>query len=234
MSSGQLELWLAGRRPNIKNSTFNEYARFVRHLFDLAVKLRALPASPAAAIKGLRVETPIRLTPTWQQFHQIVENIRSQKFNDDDNDSADLVEFMGLAGVGTAECANMNGEHVNFASNQIELYRRKTDTGYSIPIFPQLLPFLKRFEANGEIVNGQPVFRVKDPKKALSAACKRLGFLNFSPRSLRRCFITRCIELGIDFKTVAGWQGTETGAYSSPKRIATCAISTAMQWRKDW
>ena len=84
---------------------------------------------------------------------------------DDANESADLVEFMGLAGVGTAECANMKGEHINFASNQIALYGKKTDTGYSIPIFPQLLPFLRRLEANGQIVSGQPVFQVKDPKR---------------------------------------------------------------------
>lgn len=211
VSAGQLELWLAGRRPNIRNSTFNEYARFVRHLFELAVKLRALPASPAEAIRGLKVETPIRLTPTWEQFQKIVESIRSQKFSDTGDDSADLVEFMGLAGVGTAECANMDGEHINFAANRITLYRKKTDTGYSIPIYPQVLPFLRHLEAKHQIVTGQPVFRVKDPKKALGAACKRLGFLNFSPRSLRRCFITRCIELGIDFKTIAAWQGHRDG-----------------------
>jgi len=26
-------------------------------------------------------------------------------------------------------------------------------------------------------------------------------------RPLRRCFVTRAIELGIDFKTIASWQG---------------------------
>jgi len=62
VSTGQLEMWLAGRRPKIKNATYNEYARFVRHLFDLAVKLRVLPSSPAAEIKGLRVEAPLRTT----------------------------------------------------------------------------------------------------------------------------------------------------------------------------
>ncbi len=207
ISSGQLELWLASRRPHFKNSTYNEYARFIRHLFELAVKLRVLPGSPAVGIKGLKVETPIRQTPTWEQFEKIEENIRSQRFSDDAENSANLVQFMGLAGVGTAECANLRGEHVNFAANRITLYRKKTDTGYTIPIFPQLLPFLKRLESNGQIVPGQPLFKVKDSKKALGAACKRLGFLNFSSRALRRCFITRAIELGIDFKTIAAWQG---------------------------
>ena len=211
ISAGQIELWLAARRPNFKNATYNEYARFIRHAFELAVKLRALPASPAEEIKGLKVETPIRITPTWDQFQQIVTAIRSQKFSDTAQDTADLVEFMGLSGAGTAECANLKGEHIHFASNRITLYRQKTGTGFSIPIFPQLLPFLKRLEAKGNFNPGQQVFRVESPKKALATACKRLGFPAYSPRSLRRCLITRAIELGVDFKTIASWQGHRDG-----------------------
>ncbi len=44
-------------------------------------------------------------------------------------------------------------------------------------------------------------------KKGLSAACNRLKFQHFSSRALRRCFITRAIEFGIDFKTMSAWQG---------------------------
>jgi integrase len=62
---------------------------------------------------------------------------------------------MGLAGVGTAECANLRGDHIDFQLNRINLYRQKTDTGYSVPIYPQLLPFLRRLEADGQIKPGQ-------------------------------------------------------------------------------
>jgi integrase len=211
INAGQLEIWLAGKKRKVKNATFNEYARFLRQLFNLALKLRAIAVSPAADLHGIRVESPIRATPTWEQFHQIVEDIRNLKLNRDAEDTADLVEFMGLAGVGTAECANLRGEHIDLAKKRINLYREKTDTGYSIPIFPQLLPFLQKLEANGRIHLGQPVFAVKDPKKSLAAACKRLNMPHFSPRSLRRCFITRAIEMGIDFKTIAAWQGHRDG-----------------------
>jgi len=60
-------------------------------------------------------------------------------------------------------------------------------------------------------VQGQPVFRVASVKKALAAACKRLSLQAFSPRSLRRCFITRAVEHGIDFKTIAAWQAHRDG-----------------------
>ncbi|PYJ81234.1 MAG: hypothetical protein DME22_21610, partial [Verrucomicrobia bacterium] len=127
------------------------------------------------------------------------------------DDSADLIEFMGLAGVGTAECANLKGEHIDFDAKRITLYRSKTDTGYTIPIFPQLLPLLEKLKASAGIQVGQPVFRVRDPKKALTTACRRLKFPHFSPRSLRRCLITRAIEKGVDFKTIASWQGHRDG-----------------------
>ncbi len=55
------------------------------------------------------------------------------------------------------------------------------------------------------------MFKVKDPKKALNGACERLNFPHYSSRALRRCFITRAIELGVDFKTIASWQGHRDG-----------------------
>jgi hypothetical protein len=39
----------------------------------------------------------IRNTPTWPQFQKIVEEIRNQRLSDDAKESADLVDFMGLA-----------------------------------------------------------------------------------------------------------------------------------------
>ena len=211
ITKGQLQLWLSKHRARLKNSSYNEYIRFVRHLFGLAIDHKVIAESPIASMKLVRVEKPIRPTPTWEQLEAIVADIRKQKFNADAQETGDLVEFMGKAGVGTAECANLSGENFDLSKGKIILYRKKTDTGYSIPVFPQLKPLLKNFTERGKIESGKPVFRIKDPKKALDAACKRLSFQHFSSRALRRCFITRAIELGVDFKTIAGWQGHQDG-----------------------
>jgi len=211
VTKGQIRIWLSEQQARLKNSSYNEYIRFVRHLFAIALDHKVIGDSPAADFKQVKVDNPIRPTPTWEQFLAIVEDIRKQKFNADATDSADLVEFMGRAGVGTAECANMLGEHVDLAGDRITLYRKKTDFGYAIPIFPQLKPLIDRFKAEGKINVGQPVFRTRDSKKALNAACKRLKFPHFSSRALRRCFITRAIEPGVDFKTISAWQGHQDG-----------------------
>jgi integrase len=68
-----------------------------------------------------------------------------------------------------------------------------------------------RQERGGSPPGGEKVFRVKDAKKAITAACKRLRLPAYSHRSFRRMFITRALERGIDVKTVSLWQGHRDG-----------------------
>ena len=44
-----------------------------------------------------------RLTPSFEQFKAIIADVRAQQFNADAQDSADFLEFLGLAGLGQAE-----------------------------------------------------------------------------------------------------------------------------------
>jgi len=211
VNKAHLQGWIALHRQRLKKSSLNEYLRFLRQLFEIALDSRVISDSPAGTLKGDRPETPIRISPDWNQFHAIVLDIRSQQHNPDAENTADLVEFMGLAGIGTAEAGNLEGQHIGFETNKITLYRVKTDTGFTIPIFPQLRPLFERLKAKGQIKMGERVFLIRDPKRGLKSATVRLQLPPFSPRSLRRCFITRCIELGIDFKTIAAWQGHKDG-----------------------
>ena len=88
VSSAQLDTWLARHRARIKRTSLNAYIVFLRQVFNLAISARALAESPAAGLKVLKPEEPIRDTPTWPQFREIVEGIRRQKLNDDAGESA--------------------------------------------------------------------------------------------------------------------------------------------------
>jgi len=72
-------------------------------------------------------------------------------------------------------------------------------------------PLLDRLKSRGQIQRGKQVFKVRDPKKALAAACKALNYPAYSARAFRRLFITRAVEQGVDFKTIAAWQGHRDG-----------------------
>ncbi len=223
VTSNALRAWLGQHRDRLKKSSLNEYVRFLRQLFEAALQERVIAESPAAGIEEFKREKPIRETPCWEQYDAIVKEMRSQRFSESAQDSADVVDFWALAGAGTAETAHLMGEHIDFdkvdqdrdgedaVRGEITLFRKKTDTGFTIPMFPAVRPLLEKLRDRGQIKRGESVFKIRDPKKGLRAACERLGYPKFSARTFRRLFITRAIEQGVDFKTLAAWQGHRDG-----------------------
>lgn len=211
VKASEVETWLGLIRADYAISYYNEHVQFVRRMFDLAVKDEMIANSPAKDVKTVRRETPIRQTPSWQQFKAIVADIRSQRLNADAEQSADFVDFLGRSGLGNSEAANVLRKHVQLDRSKITVLRNKTDRGYQIPIFPHLRPLLVKLLANVDDKPETPLFKMSSAKKALTNACKRLNLPHHSHRSLRRCFVTHCIEQGIDFKTISAWQGHTDG-----------------------
>lgn len=207
----EVDAWLGVMRQEYAISYYNEHVQFIRRLFELAVADQVIAKSPAEAVKAVKRATPIRETPTWEQFKVIVEHIRSQRYNADAEDSAAFVDFLGRSGLGNSEAANIQRKHVDLKRGKITVLRNKTDRGYQIPISPQLRPLVERLMNQADNAPDSHLFKVGDVRKALTNACDRLNLPHFSHRSLRRCFCTRCIELGMDFKTVAALQGHTDG-----------------------
>lgn len=209
-----LEEWLALHEARLRNTSYNRYAGCLKQMFDLAVKDRIVGESPFAQVKTgwKRPQTPTRLIPTADQFHAIVDSIRSQKFTDHAEDSADFVEFLGLAGVGQAEAASLKWGDVDWENQRINFRRQKTQVTFAVPIYPDLLPFLQRLQMErGGLPPSRHVFAIKDAKKALQAACDRLAYPRFSQRSIRRFLIGRLWKSGVDRKLIAKWQGHRDG-----------------------
>jgi integrase len=202
-----VDLWLS--RYRFGSASRNLHISCVKELFNSAVRDRIITASPAAHLRSAKREKPIRLTPTFEQFKAIIADVRAQQFNADARDSADFLEFLGLAGLGQAEAGSLTPADVDLQTGRIITYRHKTSTGFAIPVFPQVHPLLQRL-GEGK-AHDERVFRISDAKKALAGACRRLGYPAFSQRSLRRMFITRAIERGVDVKVIAEWQGHRDG-----------------------
>jgi Site-specific recombinase XerD len=202
-----VDLWLS--RYQFGSASRNLHISCVKELFNSAVRDRIITVSPAAHLRSAKREKPIRLTPTFEQFKAIVADVRAQQFNADAQDSADFLEFLGFAGLGQAEASSLTRSDVDFDAERIVTFRQKTSTGFAIPIFPQVRALLERL-CEGKMHNAR-VFKISDAKKALTGACRRLGHPPFSQRSLRRMFITRAIERGVDVKVIAEWQGHRDG-----------------------
>jgi integrase len=205
--------WLATvqrRVPNFGRSARNGHIAVLKDLFVSAVRDRLIISSPAEHLHGVKRERPIRLTPTFEQFEAIIASVRAQQYNGHGaEESADFLEFLGLAGLGQAEIKALTRADVSFEAGQIRTFRHKTSTGFAVPIYPQLRPLLEKLCKRKK--SGDKIFKIADAKKALAGACVRLGYPPFSQRSLRRMFITRAIERGVDVKVIAEWQGHRDG-----------------------
>jgi integrase len=205
----QIKAWLATHYGDKSASYYNSALMLVRDALETAVRDRVIPENPAKDLKYRKRKTPIRLTPTFEQFKQIVAEIRSQKFNQIAEQSANFIELLGRAGLGAAEAASLTPADVDFQAGHIIAYRHKTSAGFVVPVFPQLRALLAKLCAGK--AHDEPLFEIKEARKALTNACARLGLPHFTHRSLRRMFITRAIELGVDVKTIAQWQGHKDG-----------------------
>jgi integrase len=205
-----VEAWLSEHYGgSLSAAYYNAALSVLRNVFELAVRDRIIAESPAAHLVYKKRATPIRLTPTFEEFKAIVSNIRNQRFNADAEQSADFVEFLGLAGLGQAEAASITRADVDLAAGRIVILRRKTSAGFVIPIFPQVRALVEKL-CKGK-AHGERLFNIENARKALSNACKRLALPSFTHRSLRRMFVTTAIERGVDVKVIAEWQGHKDG-----------------------
>lgn len=208
----QCSKWLS--QWNGKVAQYNHARQWLLAFFDFAVANRKLTRSPLdkRLLKAMRRPRVIRNAPILEEFDAIVAEVRSQPFTDHSDDSADVLEFMGRAGVGQAETSGLKFEHINFDDGTIKLFRVKTRTAFQIPIFPKVRPLLERMKKDNPKLNpADHVFKVHDPKKSLASACKRLKLPNFSQRSLRRMFIIDALQKGVPVKTISKWQGHQDG-----------------------
>jgi integrase len=204
-----VSLWLG--RYKFGPVSRNLHLACMKDVLAMAVGDGVITHSPAVNLRKVKLDKPIRRTPTFEQFQEIVKSIRSQRFNGHDADeSADFVEFIGLAGLGQAEASALTWDDIDWQREQITTFRYKTKSGFAIPLYPQLRPLLERKHAHRQ-PDVDRAFKIDNAKKAIAAACKRLKFPAFSHRSFRRMFITRAIERGVDVKVIAQWQGHKDG-----------------------
>jgi integrase len=211
IKTSDCETWLGRQAKRVGRSHYNACLQVLREVLTLAVRDRIIADNPIGHLTYLKREQPIRQTPSWEEFRAIVDDIREQPFNADAQDSADFVEFIGLAGLGQAETAALTWGDIDFEKAHLTTFRHKTRTGFTVPLFPQLRPFLDRLNGAGTHSPSERVFAIKDAKKAIAGACERLGLPRYTHRSFRRMLITRAIENGVDIKVIAQWQGHKDG-----------------------
>jgi integrase len=219
---------------NVQKISKDEIARFIKSLalgsrstnlfyerlkavFDWGVPdfLEENPMSEVKYRKQIRRQVVRKKpdAPTLEEFCQIVNCIRSQKFSDTAEDSADLVQYLGLAAQGVAEANALDWSHVNFSGKlpKISVQRKKTKEFYSFPIYPDLMIFLRELHSRCGKPKSGKVFKILNPKKAIDSACIKLNLKHYTARNFRQMTITNQLRKGINPKKIADWQGHNDG-----------------------
>jgi integrase len=212
ITPGAAERWLAGLlEGGLGADSYNKHLNVLRDLFNLAIRDGAMDKSPVAHLKGRKVPKVRSILPTDEQFETLLSDVRNNKKNRDREETADLIEFMAVAGVGNAEAEGLKWERVYFSENRYELFRKKTRQYYNREMTPKVRALLERRYKASDKRGSAAVFRVQNPIKAIRGACKRLEFPMFSPRTMRKYFITRALRLGVQVDIIAQWQNHHDG-----------------------
>lgn len=223
----QVEDWLTKRTKQRSPQTVNIEAETLRLSLGYAVKHGLLLDNPAVGIKRQKTVTKPILCPTREQFKALLAHMRTNKGKRDAEQSADMVEFLGYSGWRKGEATNLRWEHVNFELGQITI-AGDAETGpknrraKTVPMSPPLVRLLTRLR--GELPQppqaAERLFAVDNPRKGMETTCKTLGYPRFNVHSLRHFFITNAIEMGLDFRAVAGLVNHSDGGALLARRYA--------------
>jgi integrase len=138
--------------------------------------------------------------------------VHEQSDNNDHEQSANFLAFLGLAGVGQAEAATMQWRDIGKPAGKISFVRQKTGRPFQVPIYSWLAPLVNHLLASrNDEDDRKTVFTIRTAARALTNACKRLGSHRFTQRNLRAMCIKRLYDLRVPVKRIGEWQGQSDG-----------------------
>lgn len=210
--SGDVMAWLneTAAARNWRARTYNHYRLWLFQAFNLgeADRLLTRDENPFSnrLIKRRRLDPVTRNIPTPEQFAAIIAEVREH----DDDDYADFLEFLGLAGLGQAEVLALRPRDIK--NDKMTVIRLKTKVRFEVPIYPWLRPLVQRRLAL-MFSDEQTLFPPKcaEAGKKLRHSCRRLKLKRFKQRELRAMLIKRLYDASVPVKRIALWQGHRDG-----------------------
>lgn len=186
---------------------------------------------PKQKIKWVRQEPP---APTPEQHLAIVADIRSKFKTDRNEETADWVEFLGLAGIGEAEAAFLDWKDFDWKGRKFTAHKQRTGSDpFPVPFYVWLEPLIMRLWKKAGKPKKGPVFKLKSAKQAIYNSCRRLELPDFSPRSFRQMLIVRSLRQGLPVKLVSKYQGHKDGGVLILRYYTQVISETDSNYERD-
>ncbi len=219
ISSAQCDKWLERRGNVLSASSFVQELDTLRLNLDYAVNRGLLLDNPASSIKRRKIVSKKVVIPTREQFQSIIAAIRDQGrtmgTQGKGGNGADLLELLAYSGCRLREATGLRWQDADFARGCVTVTGGEGGTKNHetriVPMTPALKDLLERLKKEKTPEPVEFISDIKDAKKCLQSACRKLGLPHFTHHDLRHLFATTCIESGVDIPTVSRWLGHKDG-----------------------
>lgn len=205
--------WGRKMRARYSPSRYNGSVDVLRSVFKIAVEHGVIVKNPAENIPKASIERKELTLPTQVQFQSILKHL--DEFNKGRRKQGSVVvRFLAYSGMRMNEAGQVTPDMVDLERGQFNLPGHITKSGKprSVPIIAEMRPLIEHqlmdYKKSGR---KGPLLPCRDPSKSLETCCKLAGATRITNHDLRHLFITRCIESGVDVKTVAEWVGHQDG-----------------------
>jgi integrase len=189
---------------------FNAIIGLLKNLFTMAVTAGVIQSNPADCIERIPVRIKPPKLPSYDQFRKVISYLESSP---ESRRAVRLVKFLAYSGLRIGEALKLTRDDIT--EYGIRVSDAKNGEDAFVPILPEMAELIKTLPTDG-----RPLFRVKNPRKALANACRAAGTAPLTNHQLRHLFATRCIECGVDIKTVAEWLRHKDGGALALKRYS--------------
>lgn len=188
---------------------YNGALALLRRTYARAVEAGYVATNVPTGLKRLYPKNKEYDLPNAEELARIVADILSQKKHFSKATAA-AVEFLAYTGLRISEAQKIRWR--NIKEDWLTTANAKNENIRQVPLIPAALDLLDRLKFAGVPTGpNDPVMLVKSPRIALDNSCKRHNIPHMRIHDLRHIFATRCIEAGVDFKTLAEWLGHQDG-----------------------
>ncbi len=213
------ESWLTERGGNIAPQTFAHELDTMRAVFNYAINLGLILASPCKDIKRRKIVSKLIQVPSRDEFHRLVLAIRESDGRVSSQvkakEGADLVELLAYSGCRLDEARNLRWQDVSFEHRRITITGgdrgTKNHEFRTVPMTDALHRLLESMRRERTTNPTDLLFSIKSARKCLETASRHLGLPVYSHHDFRHFFATTCIEAGVDIPTVSRWLGHKDG-----------------------
>lgn len=215
ISEWDLVQWSTPLLKRFSGPVYNGVIQTMRGILQIAMDEGLIAENPAvtrrkhstSGIPSAPVKSKPVILPEAKQFKELLKRLDAIPRR---LASARLVRFLAFGGARISAANQVRPEHVDFVRNEILIPPVKyNDKPIRLPMFKPMRLLMKQCLA--DYPGFGPLIPIKSPRRALGTACKEVGIVRMNTKALRHLFTTRCLQSGIDVKTVAAWRGDKDG-----------------------